>query len=127
MTGRVLSVLQSMPLLILLCLVGVPLVLLRLFGVLFFASTTSLWAVIPALALGVLLATSVAPSPMGRILAVSMLCAYLCSLYFYGWPDLMHRLAEEGDATLDGLEGALIFLLVTRSLLFRQHRIADSS
>jgi len=115
--GRLLAALASPPMFVLLCVVSIPLILLRLFGVLFFAATTSGWAVVPAIALGALLGASHLPLPVRRVIALVALVLYGCSLYFHGWGNIADRLAEGGDPFLDGLEASLLALLALRCVM----------
>lgn len=105
---------QSVPVIAIVCVVAVPLILLRLFGVLFFASTTSMWATVPALTLGSLLFISSRPVARRGIIAIGLIAAYLCSVLFYGWADMKLRLDEGQSNWLDILEAALISVLVAR-------------
>ena len=116
-------VVQSIPLFAAVCVAAVPLILLRLFGVLFFASTTSMWAIVPALTLGALLVVA-AHSPARRgVFATALLGAYLCSFLFHGWSDMKLRLDEGQSNLLDVLEAGLILVLVLRCLTSRaEHR-----
>jgi len=97
-----------------LCAVAVPLILFRLFGVLFFAATISGWAVVPAITLGALIAVSPLPSPMRRGVAAIALVLYGCSLYFHGWGNLADRLAEGRTPVFEALEATMLVALALR-------------
>jgi FtsH-binding integral membrane protein len=115
--GRMIHWVDS-PLVFILIFVGaIPLILIRLLGFLFFASTTSTWAIVPAVALGALLAVSRLPQPVRRYGALALLMAYLFSVYFHGWPNLMFRLADGRDARYEGAEAVLIALLVMQCFM----------
>jgi len=102
-----------------LCAVAVPLILFRLFGVLFFASTISGWAVIPAITLGTLIAVYPLPRPMRRGVAAIGLVLYGCSLYFHGWGNLADRLAEGGTLVFEALEATILVALALRCFAAR--------
>lgn len=125
--GRMIPLIDSPLIFTLLCVVAIPVTLFRLFGVLFFASTISGWAVVPAVAVGALLAVSRLPQPARGCGAIALLVSYLCSVYFHGWADLMDRLAEGRDAVFDGTEAALVALLVVQCLMPRKRWRDDGS
>lgn len=100
-------------------LISVPLVMLRLFGVLFFADTISGWAAVPAIVICVLLVLPAAPHPWRTIVALTSLAAFVCSLYFHGWPTALARLAGGSDVVLEIIEAILIVFLALRSLTRR--------
>jgi hypothetical protein len=104
---------------LLLCLVAVPLILLRLFGVLFFVDTISVWAIVPAVAIIALLALANTSQPIRRGGAVLVFTSYLASVFFHGWPNLMERLAEGGNGLFEGAEAILILILVSLCMAFR--------
>lgn len=108
--------LQSQPVFAVTLVVAVPLILLRLFGVLFFASTTPMWAVIPALTLGSLLVVSSQLAFGRRIMATILGAIYLCSVFFYGWADMKTRLDEGQGNWFDVLEASVILVLMVRCL-----------
>lgn len=112
--GALTRAVQSVPVFAMVCVVAVPLILLRLFGVLFFASTTSMWATIPAITLGSLLIISSRLIARRGIIAIGLMAAYLCSVFFYGWADMRFRLNEGQSNWLDILEAGLISFLVAR-------------
>jgi hypothetical protein len=105
---------NSVPTFAVLCIVAVPLVLLRLFGYLFFASTTSTWAIVPALVLGSLIPVAVKPFSRRGAVAIALGTGYLCSVLFHGWADLQFRLSEGQSGVFDGVEALLILILMAR-------------
>lgn len=122
-------VVQSLPVLALLVFLAIPLVALRLFGYLFFASTTSTWAVIPALVLGLLCLLATRPFPRRRVVVIALAALYLLSVYSYGWADLRFRLSEGQSGNLDGVEALLILVFVLRCVVgggSKQSRQPDS-
>jgi len=97
-----------------LCIVIIAVVLLRLFGVIFFWASTSTWAVVPALVIvAMLFVAGLAQSPRRYLVSVLAIC-YLCSIYFDGWPSVTARIAEGGSAWLEVTEAVVvgIFLLL---------------
>lgn len=102
-----------------LCAVAIPLILFRLFGVMFFAETISAWAVIPAITLCALIFASPLPSPMRRGVAVIALILYGCSLYFHGWDNLADRPAEGGTPVFEALEATMLSALALRCFIAR--------
>ena len=117
--GGVLGFLDSAPVRLMLCLVAAPVIFLRLFGFLFCLTTISNWAILPAIALGGLLAISFWPHAARRRLAVALLSAYMASVYFYGWCDLMNRRAGGQDSVFDVVEATSIVLLTLQCLVRR--------
>jgi len=95
---------------------AVPVILLRLFGVLFFGGATSMWATVPALTLGALIAVAGNMPAKRRIIAAGLMAAYLCSILFDGWIGIKIRLDEGQDLYFDVFEAALIMILFTRCL-----------
>lgn len=114
--GVITRVAQSGPLFVVVCLLSAPLILLRLFGYLFFASTTSIWALVPAVTLCALLVVAGRMSSGRRIMAIAWMSVYVCSVLFHGWADITFRLGQGQSSFLDGLEVALVFILVARCL-----------
>ena len=112
--GIITKAVHSVPVFVLVCIVAVPMVLFRLFGVLFFASTTPMWALVPALTLGSLLIISGHMNTKRCIVAICLVVAYLGSVYFHGWADMKFRLDEGQSNWFDILEASLILVLVTR-------------
>lgn len=112
---------------ILLCIGAVPLIFLRLFGFLFFASTISNWAALPAAAIVLLIGIAALPVPQRAVWASLCLMAYLLSVYFHGWPNLTRRLAEGGDAFFEGSEALLILTLWLRCVLISKRDQARRS
>jgi hypothetical protein len=100
----------------LLWIAAVPLIFLRLFGVLFFVQSTSVWAVVPAIVLSALLVLPHAARRPRQWGALALLAAYLCSVYLDGWNNLIYRLANGGAFPFEVLEAALIFVLVVLCL-----------
>jgi hypothetical protein len=92
-------------------IVAIAVVLLRLFGFLYFASTLSNWAIVPAISLSALLAAPWVAPRLRRAYAAVFVLAYLSSVYFHGWADLMARLAEGQSGIYEGTEAACILLL----------------
>lgn len=117
MKSTLVSILQSGPLFLLLCILAVPMVLIRLFGFLFFAATTSLWALVPALVLAALIPLSSMAQSCPRIIAAGLLCAYLLSVLLHGWWAAWSRIAGGQSALLDCFEAAMILFLTARCLL----------
>ena len=103
------------PLFVGLCIVAIPVILLRLFGLLFFAGTISNWAIVPAIALAGLLAASRASQAVRRACSIAFVLPYVFSVYFHGWGSLIARLAEGRDGVFEGMEAALILLLGLQS------------
>ena len=122
---RLLQWLDSPRLFALLCVAAIPLILFRLFGFLFFASTISDWAIVPALVLCGLIASCRMPQPARNVAAAALLLAYLCSVFFHGWPNLMARLNDGGDPTFEAAE-ALVLGLLALQLLLSQSRWLDN-
>jgi hypothetical protein len=107
---------QSAPLFALVCLVAAPLILLRLTGVLFFASTTSMWAVVPAITLCALIAVAIRKPAKSGGIATALVAMYLCSVLLHGWADMTFRLGQGQSNFLDLLEAALVLILFARCL-----------
>lgn len=107
------SILTAKSTFYLLALGCVVLILLRLFGVLFFAASSSLWLAVPA---GVLLLMLVLagdkPGP-GWMVAVA-LALYVLSYWHGGWDRLRLRLSTGADPIPDVPELVLIVLLIWR-------------
>lgn len=101
----------------LLLLVAAALVLLRLFGFLFFASSTSFWALVPAIVLGLLIGSSLRSFRGQRAFAVGLILLYLASLHFYEWERLSNRVANGQSLVQDFIEIALIVILFARSAI----------
>ena len=99
------------------CLAAVPVIAFRCFAFLYFASTISNWAIVPALALAALIAVSRVRGRIRRALALALLAWYGCSLYFDGWHTIMARLAEGSSAPFEAVETALIVFLTVQCLL----------
>ena len=102
---------------VLACLAAVPVIAFRCFAFLYFASTISNWAIVPALALAALIAVSRVRGRIRRALALALLAWYGCSLYFDGWRTIMARLAEGSSAPFEAVETALIVFLTMQCLL----------
>lgn len=102
---------------VLACLLAVPVMALRCFAFLYFASTTSNWAIVPALTLAALIAVSRLRGRQRSICALVLLAWYGCSMYFDGWHTIMARLAEGGSAPFEAVETALIVFLTVQCLL----------
>lgn len=85
---------------VLACLLAVPVMALRCFAFLYFASTTSNWAIVPALALAALIVVSRLHGRLRGIGALVLLAWYGCSMYFDGWHTIMARLAEGGKCAI---------------------------
>jgi hypothetical protein len=100
----------------LLWIAAIPLIFLRLFGVLFFVQSTSILAVVPAIVLSVLLLLPQAARRPRQWGALALLAAYLCSVYLDGWNNLRYRLANGGTFPFEVLEATLIFVLVVLCL-----------
>lgn len=92
--------------------VATAVVLLRLFGVLFFGSTASVWALVPAIVLIGLMVLPYRSQPVRGRVAVVLALAYLASLYFYSWRFLMADLAEGGNVAFEATEAIAIGILV---------------
>ena len=102
---------------VLACLAAVPVILFRCFAFLYFASTTSNWALVPALALAALIVVSRLRGRIRRPCALVLLAWYGCSLYFDGWHTVTSRLAEGSSAPFEVTEAALILFLAVQCLL----------
>lgn len=107
---------QSGPLFVVVCLFAAPLILLRLFGFLFFASTSSIWALVPAVTLCALLVVAGRMPSGRRVVAVTGMAAYLGSVLFHGWADMRFRRGQGQSTLLDVLEAVPIFILFARCL-----------
>lgn len=123
--GRLIVVLFSAAI----CALTIALVLLRLFGVLFFWSEVSKWAIVPAITIiALLLATNLRQRPR-RLLAGTLLLWYILSVYFEGWDVVMKQITEGanlGVVALDAAEAALIALFALFCFLPRgQPRTTD--
>ncbi len=116
-SARNTQILQTM-LLVVLCFVAVLLMFLRLFGVLFFGSTISMWAVVPSVALGGLLLVSWLSPAKRRIVALLLYAFYLWSVVQHGWSDMMLRIKEGQDNAFDIIEAVTISLLVLRCFIY---------
>lgn len=97
----------------LLALGSIVLILFRLFGVLFFATSSSFWLAVPAgVLLLMLLIAGDKPGP-GWMVAVA--CAlYLLSYWYGGWDRLRLRLSNGAEPIPDLPELVLIVLLLWR-------------
>lgn len=105
----------------LLLLIGaLPLIALRLFGLLFFLTTTPLWAGAPSVTLLVLLFVASGAKRPSMILFIIAIGIFVASVVFHGWDDLKWRIANEGSAEFDVLELLVILLLSIRTLIIRQ-------
>ena len=102
---------------VLACLLAIPMIAFRCFAFLYFASTISSWAIVPALALAALILVSRVRGRIRRALALALLAWYACSLYFDGWHTVMTRLAEGSSAPFEAVEAALIAFLTVQCLL----------
>lgn len=102
---------------VLACLAAVPVILFRCFAFLYFASTASNWALVPALALAALIVVSRLTGRLRIICALVLLAWYGCSLYFDGWHTVTSRLAEGSSAPFEVTEAALIVFLAVQCLL----------
>jgi len=102
---------------VLACLMAIPVILFRGFAFLYFASTMSSWAIVPALALAALIAVSRLPGRIRSVFAIVLLAWYGCSLYFDGWEVVMSRLAKGASAPFEVTEAALIIALTVQCLL----------
>jgi len=107
--GRLIVVLMSASL----CALTIGLVLIRLFGVLFFGSDISKWALVPAITIiAFLFAPNLRQRPR-RLFAATLFFWYLLSVYFKGWDVAMNRIAESGNlgvVAFAATEAALISL-----------------
>lgn len=108
--------------LVLLLLASIPVALMRLFGILFFAGTESPWAVVPLVALVGLMVLSFCSVLFRATGAIVLLSAYLCSVYFHGWEDLMKRIAGGQNGVFDTTEAVLVFMMTAYCLLHKQDR-----
>ena len=102
---------------VLACLAAVPVILFRCFAFLYFVSTASNWALVPALTLAALIVVSRLRGRLRIICALVLLAWYGCSLYFDGWHTVTSRLAEGSSAPFDVTEAALIVFLAVQCLL----------
>lgn len=107
---------HSLPVFVMVCLLAVPVIFLRLFGVLFFASTTPMWALVPAVTLGSLLFISGRTNAVRRTVAIFMVVWYLLSIFFHGWGSMKFRIDEGQVIWFEIIEATLILILVTRCL-----------
>jgi hypothetical protein len=108
---RVVELICCLPLCALLCVATIAVVLFRLFSVTFFWTTTSTWAVVPALVIIALLFVGSLTRVAGRYAAAALVVCYLCSIYFDGWRIVVTRIADGGNAWLEGTETAIIVSL----------------
>lgn len=102
---------------VLACLAAIPVILFRSFAFLYFASTTSSWAIVPALALAGLIVVSRLRGRFRRLCALVLLAWYGCSVCFDGWQMVMHRLAQGDSAPFEVTEAALIMVLALQCML----------
>jgi hypothetical protein len=97
------------------------LILFRLFGVLFFAASSSLWLAVPAgVLLLLLLAAGDKPGPVWMVVVACVL--YVLSYWYGGWDRLRLRLSSGAEPIPDLPELVLIVLLFRRWI--EQRRIA---
>ena len=102
---------------VLACLAAMPVILFRSFAFLYFASTTSNWAIVPALALAGLIVVSRLRGRFRRLCALVLLAWYGCSVCFDGWQTVMHRLEQGYSAPFEVTEAVLILFLAAQCLL----------
>lgn len=99
---------------LMLALVGVAVVLFRMFGVFFFAASNSMWLLVPALVIGALLLATAGAKPAPAWLIAGALGLYLWSYKIAGWDRIKLRLSEGADLVPDIPEIVLIALLLMR-------------
>jgi hypothetical protein len=97
---------------VVICAIG--LAMLRLFGVLFFLDDTPLWAAVPALVSLILVCFCFSSYRPSLVLCFGLLIAYILSMYFYVWGDLVWRFSASGIRLLDVIEIVVISLLFIR-------------
>ncbi|WP_323143597.1 hypothetical protein [Massilia phyllosphaerae] len=105
---RVVELVWCLPLCALLCVATIAVVLFRLFSVTFFWTTTSAWAVVPALVIIALLFVGGLTRAARRYAAAALVVCYLGSVYFDGWRTIVTRIADGGNAWFEGTETAII-------------------
>lgn len=97
--------------------VAALLVLLRLFGMLFFVSTVSIWALVPAIAISGLLALSIRSARLSVLGSLLMICLYVVYWIMYGGASALERIDDQGSILVDSLEIAVVLFLGIRSVL----------
>ena len=98
-----------------LCLAAIVLIPLRLFGVLFFLSTISSWAFMPAVTIAALLALAKGPRPPPLWACLAVLTGFCLGIVLFLWEDTLARM-EEGQLTwFDAAEAVSIALLFLRA------------
>jgi hypothetical protein len=98
----------------LLAIPGLALALFRSFGVLFFAASNSLWLLVPALVLVLLILITIEDESVSPLVLVAILVAYLLSYVFAGWDRLLMNISNGTGPSLDILELVIISLLLAR-------------
>ncbi|CAN7466897.1 hypothetical protein [Massilia sp. LjRoot122] len=103
------------------------LVLLRLFGVLFFLGDNSLWAFVPAIVIVALLFAAMLRQARRRLLAGTCVLWYLSSIYFDGWDTVVGLTASGHFAWFEAAEAALITVFALACVLPRVQSSAAES
>lgn len=95
----------------LIIIVGGLLIIIRLGGVLFFLSSMTVWSVVPALTIAGLLALLLGAVPPKLSVCMGLLFAYLLSVYYFVWEDVLEKLADNRWPIFEFGEAGLIFIL----------------
>ena len=103
------------------------LVLLRLFGVLFFLGDNSLWAFVPAIVIVALLIAAMLRQAPRRLLAGTCVLWYLSSIYFDGWDTVVDLTTSGRYAWFEAAEAALIAVFALACVLPRDQSAAAES
>ena len=88
--------------------------LFRVFGVLFFAASNSIWLLVPALVIAILLLATAGSKAVPAWVVAGVLGLYALSYQIAGWDRIKLRLSEGADLMPDLAELVLIALLVLR-------------
>ena len=114
----------SQPVYYLVCLISAPDVLFRLFGILYFWTTISSWALVPVIVVIILIIVWHCPLIFRRIGAIFLVCTYFISLYCYGWANMKERLADGSYPVFETFENLIVLLLAL--LCFMRRLISDN-
>lgn len=93
------------------------LVLLRLFGYLFFVSSVSTWALVPAVVIVGLLAQSIRSAHFPVLWPLLMICLYVVYWIMYGGSSVLERIDDQGSIIVDALELVVVSILGIRAVV----------
>ncbi|MFZ2650554.1 MAG: hypothetical protein WA210_10675 [Burkholderiaceae bacterium] len=99
---------------VLMVVVGIPVVLFRLFGVLFFFESSSLWLLTPAAVIAALLLFALNPPQVPTWMVGVIVALYALSYFNGGWSRLSSRIADERGLMPDLPELILVIVLLLR-------------